>query len=99
MYAVFEHSFRVREGDEQRVWLSLPAAVAPVSCSVLPLSGNDKFDPFITAIGTSQRHHQELVSLSKLMLVESDSCWTVARFGSRVRPLLAESRTELCSSH
>lgn len=64
MYAVFEHSFRVREEDEQRVWLSLPAAIAPVSCSVLPLSSNDKFDPFITAIGMSQRSDWELALVS-----------------------------------
>ena len=53
MYAVFEHSFGVREGDEQRVWLALPAAIAPISCSVLPLSNNEQFEPFITTIGTS----------------------------------------------
>ena len=51
MYAIFEHSFGVREGDEQRVWLALPAAIAPISCSVLPLSNNEQFEPFITTIG------------------------------------------------
>lgn len=51
MYAVFEHNFRVREGDEQRVWLSLPPSVAPISCSILPLSSNDDFRPFVKKIG------------------------------------------------
>lgn len=51
MYAIFEHNFKVREGDEKRVWLSLPSCIAPTSCSVLPLSGNDQFDPFIRRIG------------------------------------------------
>jgi glycyl-tRNA synthetase len=45
MYAVLEHNFHIREGDEQRSWLSLPAVVAPVKCSVLPLSGHPDFVP------------------------------------------------------
>lgn len=51
MYSIFEHSFRVREGDEQRVWLALPPIVAPTSCSVLPLSSNEQFAPFVSKIG------------------------------------------------
>ena len=51
MYAVLEHSFRVREEDEQRVWLALPPPMAPISCSVLPLSKNSQFDPFVSEIG------------------------------------------------
>lgn len=51
LYAILEHSFRIREGDDQRVWLALPAVVAPISCSVLPLSGNEQFAPFIQTIG------------------------------------------------
>jgi glycyl-tRNA synthetase len=37
MYALFEHNFRVREGDEQRTYFSLPPVIAPIKCSVLPL--------------------------------------------------------------
>ena len=47
MYAVFEHNFRKREGDEMRTFLSLPPVVAPLKCSVLPLSGNNEFVPFV----------------------------------------------------
>ena len=50
LYTILEHSFRVREEDEQRKWLSLPSLVAPISCSVLPLSGNTEFVPFIAKI-------------------------------------------------
>lgn len=50
MYAVFEHSFMIREGDEMRNWLSLPPIIAPISCSVLPLSGNEQFAPFVRRI-------------------------------------------------
>ena len=51
LYAILEHSFGVRESDDQRVWLSLPPVIAPVSCSVLPLSGNEEFTPFVHRIG------------------------------------------------
>ncbi|KZC10262.1 PREDICTED: glycine--tRNA ligase [Dufourea novaeangliae] len=47
MYAIFEHNFRTREGDEKRTYFSLPPVVAPLKCSVLPLSGNDEFVPFV----------------------------------------------------
>lgn len=53
LYAILEHNYQMREDDEKRNWLSLPPAVAPVSCSVLPLSGNEQFDSFVNAIGTS----------------------------------------------
>ncbi|KAK5646462.1 hypothetical protein RI129_004926 [Pyrocoelia pectoralis] len=47
MYAIFEHNFKVRENDEQRTYISLPPSVAPLKCSVLPLSGNPEFQPFV----------------------------------------------------
>jgi glycyl-tRNA synthetase len=47
MYALWEHNFRMREGDEQRTYLALPPVVAPIKCSVLPLSGRSEFAPFI----------------------------------------------------
>ncbi|KAG7212729.1 hypothetical protein KM043_012996 [Ampulex compressa] len=47
MYAVFEHNFKMREGDERRTYFTLPPVVAPLKCSVLPLSNNDDFVPFV----------------------------------------------------
>ncbi|XP_076163425.1 glycine--tRNA ligase [Ptiloglossa arizonensis] len=47
MYALFEHNFRTREGDEKRTYFSLPPVVSPLKCSVLPLGNNDEFVPFI----------------------------------------------------
>lgn len=47
MYAIFEHSFKLRENDEQRTFLSLPPVIAPYKCSILPLSGHPDFAPFI----------------------------------------------------
>ncbi|XP_066260516.1 glycine--tRNA ligase [Euwallacea similis] len=52
MYTIFEHNFKQRESDEQRTYLSLPAVVAPLKCSVLPLSGNPEFVPFIKQLST-----------------------------------------------
>jgi len=57
MYAVFEHSFRVREGDEQRTYLSLPPLVAPYKCSVLPLSGNPDFVPLVKRLSRALTDH------------------------------------------
>ena len=52
LYALLEHCFRVREEDEQRVWLAVPAAIAPISCSILPLSaGNSQFTPVVATMG------------------------------------------------
>ncbi|XP_051266520.1 glycine--tRNA ligase isoform X1 [Dicentrarchus labrax] len=47
MYSIFEHSFHVRQGDEQRTYFSFPATVSPYKCSILPLSQNQEFMPFV----------------------------------------------------
>lgn len=57
LYTVLEHSFRVREEDKQRVWLAVPPAMAPISCSVLPLSPNQLFNPFIAKIVAGLKRH------------------------------------------
>lgn len=52
MYAILEHSFAIRNDDEQRSFLSLPPLVAPFKCSILPLSTNvADFRPVIESIG------------------------------------------------
>ncbi|XP_053693469.1 glycine--tRNA ligase [Sabethes cyaneus] len=53
MYSLLEHSFRMREGDEQRSYFSLPPVVAPLKCSVLPLSNNAEFAPFVKQISSA----------------------------------------------
>lgn len=50
MYTLFEHNFRMREGDEQRTYLALPPIIAPYKCSVLPLSNNPQLLPFVSQI-------------------------------------------------
>ncbi|CAO1341939.1 unnamed protein product [Diamesa hyperborea] len=53
MYALLEHSFKMRDGDEARCYFSLPPVVAPLKCSVLPLSNNQEFAPFTKKISTN----------------------------------------------
>ena len=38
IYSLLEHSFRVRDGDEQRTYLKFNPVVAPVKCALLPLT-------------------------------------------------------------
>uniref|UniRef100_A0A1A9UM21 Glycine--tRNA ligase n=1 Tax=Glossina austeni TaxID=7395 RepID=A0A1A9UM21_GLOAU len=47
MYALLEQNFQCRDGDEQRCYFTLPSVVAPLKCSILPLSNNAEFQPFI----------------------------------------------------
>jgi len=48
IYAILEHSFWMR--DKDRGVLSLKPIIAPMKCSVLPLSMNDKFIPLLNLI-------------------------------------------------
>ncbi|CAC5391735.1 GARS [Mytilus coruscus] len=57
MYSVFEHNFKMREGDEQRTYLSLPAEIAPYKCSVLPLSGNKEFHVLVKELSKALTMH------------------------------------------
>mmetsp|Transcript_11374 Transcript_11374/g.34802 ORF Transcript_11374/g.34802 Transcript_11374/m.34802 type:complete len:684 (+) Transcript_11374:120-2171(+) len=51
LYCLFEHTFYVREGDDEaRVVLRLPAFVAPIKAAVLPLSKNEVFNPMLTNV-------------------------------------------------
>eukprot|EP00730_Choanoeca_flexa_P018170 TRINITY_DN8819_c0_g1_i3.p1 TRINITY_DN8819_c0_g1~~TRINITY_DN8819_c0_g1_i3.p1 ORF type:complete len:713 (+),score=255.52 TRINITY_DN8819_c0_g1_i3:125-2140(+) len=72
LYALLEHSFECREGDAQRVWLKLAAPIAPVKCSLLPLSNNTEFEPFLDEIasllsraGVSVRRDDSSASIGK----------------------------------
>jgi len=49
LYSVLEQSYWLRENDEQRAVLSLPAAIAPVKVSLLPLGNrqNNLTGPFV----------------------------------------------------
>lgn len=55
LYCILECNFRVRENDEKRTWLDLPALIAPTKCSVLPLSNSPEFVPHIQEISAQLR--------------------------------------------
>jgi len=50
MYSIFEHCFKIRDGDEARTYFSIPAVIAPLKCSVLPLSNNPDFTPLVSKL-------------------------------------------------
>lgn len=57
MYSLLEHRFHIRDGDEQRSYFALPAFIAPLKCSVLPLSANAEFAPFVQKISSALTKH------------------------------------------
>lgn len=72
MYAVWEHTFRTRPGDEMRTFFSLPPLISPLKCCVLPLSGHPDFAPFIktldeelTTNGVSYRRDESSGSIGR----------------------------------
>lgn len=72
MYAIFEHNFKTREGDEQRTFFSLPPVVAPYKCSLLPLLNNPEFTPIIKKLS------QDLIMLDVSHKVD-DSAGSIGR--------------------
>eukprot|EP00919_Chromeraceae_sp_WS-2016_P025034 GHVR01059191.1.p1 GENE.GHVR01059191.1~~GHVR01059191.1.p1 ORF type:complete len:540 (+),score=118.51 GHVR01059191.1:539-2158(+) len=58
LYAILEHTFRQREHaadndtnkTEIRNYLSIPIHIAPIKCSILPISSNIKFDELINLL-------------------------------------------------
>jgi glycyl-tRNA synthetase len=70
MYSILEHAYRVREGDEQRSFLSLSSVVAPIKCAVLPLMVKDELLPFVTTIekALTKRHISNRSDLSGVAL-------------------------------
>ena len=50
LYCLLEHSYYVRQGDEQRAVFSFPACVSPTKVLVVPLSNNQEFKPLIKEV-------------------------------------------------
>lgn len=50
MYALLEHSFRKREGNEGNSYFALPALIAPHKCAVLPLVSKPQLQNFVKTI-------------------------------------------------
>ncbi|RYP82962.1 hypothetical protein DL770_005475 [Monosporascus sp. CRB-9-2] len=58
LYALCEHAYWVREGDEARSVLSFPPAIAPTKVIMMPLSSNKDFMPHITRLSQKLRAAQ-----------------------------------------
>jgi len=55
LYSLIEHSWYVRDEDEQRGVLKFPVVIAPTKCLVQPLSNNSVFRPFVQDAGAKLR--------------------------------------------
>ncbi|KAF1760179.1 hypothetical protein GCK72_008425 [Caenorhabditis remanei] len=72
LYSVLEHSFRQREGDEQRTFLAFKPLVAPIKCSILPISANETLVPVMEAV-------KEELARYELCYKVDDSSGTIGR--------------------
>jgi glycyl-tRNA synthetase len=50
LYSLLEHSFYIRENDEQRTVMRFNPQVAPLKCAVLPLSSNPELNAIVDDI-------------------------------------------------
>lgn len=50
LYAVLEHSFSQREGDEQRCVMAFPPRVAPIKVGIFRLTNSPLFDPLVSKV-------------------------------------------------
>ncbi|CEL98366.1 unnamed protein product [Vitrella brassicaformis CCMP3155] len=59
IYCILEHTFRSRgiQDQEERCFLSLPPVIAPIKCSVLPISANTQFDDLINQLKEQLTYH------------------------------------------
>lgn len=53
LYMVFEHSFYVREDDDQKTVFKFPAVMAPTKCALFPLQVKKDFEPMLERISRS----------------------------------------------
>lgn len=51
LYSLIEHSYYIREGDEQRGVLAFKPIVAPTKVLIVPISHQDEFLPIINKLG------------------------------------------------
>lgn len=47
---LLEHNFKLRDDNNLRSYFTFPPIVAPIKCSVLPLSNNEEFYPYVNEV-------------------------------------------------
>lgn len=55
LYSLLEHSYWVREDDEQKAVLSFKPNVAPIKCLVAPISKHNDLEPAVELVAESLR--------------------------------------------
>ncbi|GAA5882585.1 hypothetical protein JCM16303_002058 [Sporobolomyces ruberrimus] len=55
LYSLLEHSYWNRAEDVNRAVLSLPPAIAPIKCLIVPLSSNAEFKPLVAKVSQQLR--------------------------------------------
>lgn len=50
MYTLLEHNYKIREDNSLRTYFTFPAVVAPIKCSILPLSNTPELTEFVVSI-------------------------------------------------
>jgi glycyl-tRNA synthetase len=58
LYALCEHVYWTRKGDENRSVLSFPPSIAPMAVALYPLTSNASFTPLITHLSTLLRRRR-----------------------------------------
>jgi len=65
IYCIFEHCFKMREGDAARTYFTFPATIAPLKCSILPLISQPAFNEIVQEISKLQRIIEYRVFINK----------------------------------
>ena len=57
MYAILEHSFYVREGEEKRTVMAFKPAVAAVKAAIMPMNNSEQFNGVVEELGDKLRYY------------------------------------------
>ena len=57
MYAILEHSFYVREGEEKRTVMAFKPAVAAVKAAIMPINNSEQFNGLVEELGDKLRYY------------------------------------------
>lgn len=53
IHTLLEHNYKIREDNNLRTYFTFPPVVAPIKCSILPLSNSQEFSPFVKDIANN----------------------------------------------
>ena len=53
VYCIFEHCFKMRPEDKQRTYFIFPPLIAPLKCSLLPLTSHPDLNKVVQDLSTN----------------------------------------------